>query len=314
MTDPWLSVLMPIYNGAATLGRTLSSLQGQGAGIEIIAVVQSGDDGSRALLQAVPGVRIIEAPESTNWMQNTNIALRAARAPLITMLHQDDVWRTGRAAALKRAAEKPAGLWVHGAEYIDAADRVVGHIGPPFGAKARLLESGEALRHLLVQNTIALPAAMFRREEALRAGGLDETLWYTADWDLWLRLARTGPVAWEPEARVAFRIHANSLTVTGSRNAADFAQQLEIPVARHLEVLPPSEIEGVARLAQLSNALNVALAGAYHGQGKSIGHVLWEILATGPIGCWRFLRDTQILRRLAPRLKMKIQMMGRAGR
>lgn len=65
MTTPWLSVLMPIYKGAATLPRTLASLEGQGLGIEMIAVVQDGTDGSRAMLQAVPGLRIIDAPDST---------------------------------------------------------------------------------------------------------------------------------------------------------------------------------------------------------------------------------------------------------
>lgn len=312
MTTPWLSVLMPIYKGAATLPRTLASLEGQGLGIEMIAVVQDGTDGSRAMLQAVPGLRIIDAPDSTSWMQNTNIALRAAQAPQVTMLHQDDLWRPGHGAALRAAAQSPASLWICGADLVNATDRIVGRMAPPFGPTPRRIESPEALRHLLVQNTVALPSAMFRRDAALREGGLDEKLWYTADWDLWLRLARSGPLAWEPAARVAFRIHAGSLTLTGSRDGAGFRQQLETPVARHLEALPPQDRLRIGRLARSSNALNAALAGAYHGQSSELSRALLGIASLGPCGWRDFLRDTQILNRTLPRLRLKLQRRGAA--
>jgi len=49
------------------------------------------------------------------------------------------------------------------------------------------------LQRLIVQNFLAVPAPLFRRELALQAGGMDESLWYAADWDLWLNLS--------PEAR-----------------------------------------------------------------------------------------------------------------
>lgn len=312
MMEPWLSVLMPIYNGAATLPRTLASLAGQGDGIEVIAVVQASEDGSREILQAIPGLRIIDAPNSQNWMENTNIALREARAPLVTMLHQDDLWRSGRGAALKAAAQTPASLWISGADFVDAKDRIVGRMAPPFGATPRLIEGAEALQHLLVQNTVALPSAMFRRDDALRDGGLDETLWYTADWDLWLRLARSGPVAWEPAAQVAFRIHAGSLTLTGSKDGAAFRRQLETPVARHLAALQPQDMQRVGRLARRSNELNAALAGAYHGQSGDLVRALRGIAALGPKGWRAFLRDTQIVNRTMPRFKLKLQKQGRA--
>lgn len=312
MTAPWLSVLMPVYNGAATLGRTLDSLVGQGPGIEVIAVDQASSDGSRALLEARAGqldLTIIDAPESRSWMRNTNIALKAANGPLVTMLHQDDLWRPGRAEALRlmAAAEPEARLWLHAAEYIDADDRVIGRAAPPFGGRARLIGGAEALTHLLVQNTVALPAAMFRRDDALSAGGLDEDLWYTADWDLWLSLARRGPVAWTPAPLAAFRVHRGSLTVTGSRDGQAFRQQLEIPLARHLPALPEADGARVGRLARLSNELNAGLAGAYHGSDAGLRRTVLRIAALGPAGWRAFLRDTNIVGRVLPRLRLKLR-------
>ena len=63
---------------------------------------------------------------------------------------------------------------------------------------------------------------MFLRESAVAAGGLDETLWYTADWDLWLKLAAAGPTVYLPRPLAAFRVHPESQTATRSRSADDF--------------------------------------------------------------------------------------------
>jgi glycosyltransferase involved in cell wall biosynthesis len=310
MTDPWLSVVMPVYDGAATLARTLASLRGQCEGVEIIAVVQLSQDGSHELLEAetkrLP-LRIIEAPESRNWMRNTNIALSMARAPLATMLHQDDLWRPGRALALQRLAEQhhDARLWVHSADYIDADDRIIGRAAPPFGRQAKLVDSETALTRLLVQNTIPLPAAMFRRDDALQGGGLDEDLWYTADWDLWLRLVRLGPVSWTPDTLAAFRIHKSSLTMTGSRNDAEFRRQLSIPVDRHVAALSPPRARAVEPLARLSNDLNACLAGAFHGSTWSCWQTAARIVMLGPARWGQFLASTNIINRMRPRMRLR---------
>jgi hypothetical protein len=310
VTAPWLSVLMPVYNGAVTIPATLASIENHGPGIEVIAVDQASRDGSRDLLRTWSGrldLRIVDAPDSDSWMRNTNIALAEAKAPLVTMLHQDDLWRPGRGAALKAMAAlwPEARLWLHAADYVDARGRKVGRFAPPFGPAPALLDGERALERLLVQNTVALPAAMFRRDDALALGGLDETLWYTADWDLWLRLAQLGPVAWRPDPLAAFRVHAGSLTIGGSSDTQGLRQQLAVPLERHLSALPPRTARQVGRLAALSNACNLCLAGAYHGRAAPYGRTLLGLIALGPLGWHRFLRDTNIIGRVAPRLRLK---------
>ncbi len=46
---------------------------------------------------------------------------------------------------------------------------------------------------LLIQNFISVPAYVFRRDAYQAVGGMDPALWYTADWDLWVKLGRFGP-------------------------------------------------------------------------------------------------------------------------
>ena len=70
------------------------------------------------------------------------------------------------------------------------------------------------VERLLVQNFIAIPAPLFRRDQALSVGGLDARLWYAADWDFWLKLAAMGPTVYSPRPLAGFRIHSQSQTIT----------------------------------------------------------------------------------------------------
>lgn len=306
---PWLSVIMPIHDGAATLPATLGSLPEDEPGIEIVAVIQQSDDESRALLHAATArlrLCIIEAPEGRNWVETTNRGLDLAQADLVTMLHQDDLWEPGRAAGIRAfvARHRDARLWVHAARYIDAQGRARGRLAPPFGPRETCLAGAVALEHLLVQNTIALPSAVFRRSDALEGGGLDPALWYTADWDLWLRLARLGPVAWLPEVLAAYRLHAGAQTITRSRDSADFRAQLAAPLDRHIDALPEARRTAVRRLAERSNALNAALAQALHGDRSALFGAVIQAFALGPRGLTTLLRDTQLIPRITARLNL----------
>ena len=104
MSAPWLSVLMPVYNGAATLNATLASVVDQAEGIEFILVDQGSVDASLEIAEgyrARMDLRVISAPDNRNWVQNTNLALGTARALRATLLHQDDLWRHGRAGTAR---------------------------------------------------------------------------------------------------------------------------------------------------------------------------------------------------------------------
>jgi glycosyltransferase involved in cell wall biosynthesis len=299
---------MPIFNGEGTLVRTLESMLGQQEGVEIIAVDQASSDSSRQILESFQerlNIRIIDAPLSLSWMQNTNVGLGAAKTSFCTMLHQDDVWMPGRVAALKGLSDRhpDAALWVHDSSFIDKNDRTVGRFGPPFGDIEKLVSEHDVISTLLVQNTLALPAVMFRRDAALNSGGLDEALWYTADWDLWLRLARMGPLAWLPDCLSGFRLHGSSLTLKGSRNLDDFRNQMTTVLNRYISALPEARVAKIKPLAEASISVNVALASAYHHQPTNWSGTLLQVLKLGPMGVLSLVRDTQVLQRVMSRVK-----------
>jgi hypothetical protein len=165
----------------------------------------------------------------------------------------------------------------------------------------------EFVERLLVQNFIAIPSPVFDREMALGSGGLDESLWYTADWDLWLRLGARGPVRFLDEPLAAFRIHPNSQTMTRPRSDEDFLRQHTTVLERHLRTwaIKGGRRRVVERVASFSATLNTALAAAGR---RSAPLPAWDLaarfLGLGPAGWRRFLRDSRIADRVIPRLRL----------
>ena len=148
-------------------------------------------------------------------------------------------------------------------------------------------------------------APLFEREAALRGGGLDETLWYTADWDFWLRLAAKGTTVYHPEVLAAFRVHPLSQTARGVARDGEMRQQIENALAKHLpawEAAHPGR-KDVSQAAHMSLEVNHALAGCAHGRVPNLLSLTRHGLAVGRAGWYRFLRDSRIVERVAARLK-----------
>src|SRR5947207_2836516 len=78
----------------------------------------------------------------------------------------------------------------------------------------------------------AAPGSSAPGSASCRCGGLDESLWYTADWDLWLRLAALGRIRYLQSAFAAFRVHAGSQTVVRN-DVGERRRQLETVLDRH---------------------------------------------------------------------------------
>jgi hypothetical protein len=161
------------------------------------------------------------------------------------------------------------------------------------------------IERLLIQNFIAIPSPVFRRNAAIGSGGLDEGLWFSADWDLWLRLGALGPVRFIAETLSAFRVHPASQTAARKALPEEWETQLTTVLARHLQNLP---VTGnlrakVERAGMASIAVNSALSAASRGEPVSPSQVFLKLLALGPSGWHRYVRDSRIVQRVRSRLK-----------
>jgi hypothetical protein len=248
---------------------------------------------------------VFERCDLPSWQTKTNFGVQIARSSHICWLGMDDVWLPGRAAAVRHwiDAARDAPLHLAPSAVIDKTGRKLGVWRCPLPANS---EVGSAMvtERLLVQNFIAAPAPIFRKNAWLDCGGLDEKLWYTADWDIWLKLAALGPIYYHDIVTVGFRIHGGSLTMTGSRDTADFAHQMQIVLDRHLGKLGGGS-KGLERAARASIAVNTALASASAGDVRGLLKAAGQVLLLGPGGIRRYLRDSRIVERVAPRLRAK---------
>jgi glycosyltransferase involved in cell wall biosynthesis len=308
----WLSVVVPSHNGERWLAGALQSVVDQGdPGIEVLVVDSSEAETSCRIAESFSGrlrLRVFRRPDLLPWMAKTNFAVATAAADWVCMLHQDDLWLPGRSAAIARwLADRPNGIMhLHPAYVINAAGKRLGRWRCPLPASAAPVAAQLLVERLLVQNFVAIPAPTIRRDAYLRVGGLDEGLWYTADWDLYLKLLSVGDVYYHTEPLVGFRIHGGSLTMSGSQGIENFGRQMEIVLDRHIGRLVSSSRRQTWRVARVSIAMNIALAALNNGHPGLLAGALVKLLATGPRGILRYVRDSRIVERTLPRLRARI--------
>jgi Glycosyl transferase family 2 len=309
--SPWITVIMPSYRGEQWIDSSLSSLVREAAqGVEVLVIDSSPTSEARDIAYSYSDrlrIRVFERPDLRSWQTKTNYGVEMAESNHICWLGVDDLWLPGRAKAVRTWIEAAPNATLHLASsaIIDRNGRRLGLWQCPLPANAEL-ESSLVIERLLVQNFVAAPAPVFRRDAWRACGGLDENLWYTADWDMWLKLAACGPVYYHNDATVGFRIHDGSLTVTGSRDTAAFKEQMQTVLGRHLTKIGKGS-KAVERAARASITVNAALSSASSGNFAELWRAAFEVARLGPVGISQYLRDSRIAERVVPRIRAKLK-------
>ena len=294
----WLTVVMPVHRPNGWLDEALATIPAD-CGIAVIIRDSTPESCAREQIDAHVGRIEIDYeywPEMPSWTRKTNLGVEAAQTEMVCTLHQDDLWLPGRAKVLKDLLQQypEASTYLTGAILVDRDSSPLGKWSPPF--KTGLVDRKAYLDALIIQNSIAMPTPMVRRSAWLSSGGLDETLWYTPDWDLWLKLADQGPVAFSPGATTAFRIHGNSQTMAG--DADEMERQMLAVVDRFCDT--GSERMKIARA---SVTINAALARAMSGKPVNLLRAIRNFLALGPDDGLHYLRQARLFERTYPRLR-----------
>jgi GT2 family glycosyltransferase len=307
---PLLSVIMPTYNGEKFIAAALESVRAQyGEGIELVVVDDGSTDHTLDIVRdfsAVLPLRLITPGRLGNWVAATNLGLREAVGEWACFLHQDDLWLPGRVKRLWSEMENAEGaLITHNAMYVGPEGQALGPWTCPLPQGA--VASNRFIERLLIQNFIAIPSPVFRRNVATDSGGLDEALWFSADWDLWLRLGAMGPVRFIAETLSAFRVHPASQTAARKLLANEWEQQLTTVLTHHLKNWQTTGKlrASVERVAMASIAVNSALSAASRDEPVNAPAVLLRLFALGPLGWRRYLRDSRIVQRVRSRLKVQ---------
>lgn len=218
------TIIIPNYNGLHFLKDCLAALSRQDTDDFDVCVVDNGSvDGSAEWLkEKEPQVQVIALEKNTGFCHAVNAGVKAAETPYVILLNNDTIPKEGFVSALISAMEKHKKAFACASCMLTAKDETIldgaGDLYSAFGwafARGQGEKAGNYQEPAEVFSACG-GAAIYRREEFIRLGLLDEVHFaYLEDMDLCWRAKLAG---WKnlyvPEAKV---VHIGSGT-TGSRH------------------------------------------------------------------------------------------------
>ena len=189
-----ISVVIPLYNKRAEVGRALMSVVEQSmAPREIIVVDDGSTDGSRAIVEQImsehpeAGIRLI-TQENSGVSAARNRGIGEAQGDYVALLDADDAWLTGYIAEICRLMEyyPDADAYSTAFKIINGKESVV---APVPTVEGYINVAKEALdgRYPIIPSTATL-----RRSAVLGVGGFPEGMRIGEDQWLWMRMVQRG--------------------------------------------------------------------------------------------------------------------------
>ena len=191
MSAPLVSVIIPAYNAAATIGEALlSALDQTYRPLEIIVIDDGSTDATADIVQQRFGeqVKLLREPHCGRGSAR-NTALLAAKGELIQFLDADDLLEPGKVRAqVAYLVDHPGIDVVYGDIECFAAD------DPSFRWPYKPAEKpeGVVLSSMIEDGFLLTLSALVRAKQCAEVGGFDPQLRSNEDWDLWVRIAATG--------------------------------------------------------------------------------------------------------------------------
>ncbi|HTD61676.1 MAG TPA: glycosyltransferase family A protein [Gemmatimonadaceae bacterium] len=197
MSDPRVSIIMPVYNRVNFLRKTVpSALQQTLTDWEMIIADDGSSEETQAYLRSLddPRITVLWLPHYANLSIVRNAAVRKARGRYLAFLDADDLWQPTKLARQVEALQaQPDRRWCYTAiDLIDGDDRPISRDGmTPW-----IPYDGDIVERLLtIEAIIAIPSVMVERSLLAEVGGFDESQVYHEDYELWIRLAVRSGVA-----------------------------------------------------------------------------------------------------------------------
>ena len=196
-----ISVVIPLYNKAAEIERTLRSVMGQSVQPREIIVVDDGStDGSGDIVErmASPLLRLVHQPNAgVSAARNKAISLASGR--WVALLDGDDRWSDDYLLTMAQLIERYPDCGAYGsAFYVDNGGEIVVADTPKSECVVDFFEESMS-RYVLIPS-----AAILRRDLVVELGGFPEGMRMGEDQYLWTKIARVADVAFSPVPKVVY--------------------------------------------------------------------------------------------------------------
>jgi len=245
---PTISVIVPAYNAARTILKTIESVQKQTfSDFELIVINDGSTDQTLELFSKVKDPRIkFFSYENGGVSVARNRGIAHATGEFIAFIDTDDLWTQDKlelqlAALQQHAIAGVAYSWTYSMD----------EQGKFCYADQSIFFEGNVYANLLVWNFLISGSNPLIRRQALESvGGFEPTLTHGEDWDLYLRLAANWPFVVVPQPQILYR-----------RTEGSASDKIEVMEKDTLSV-----IEKAFRAAplELQPLKNQSLANLYH--------------------------------------------------
>jgi glycosyltransferase involved in cell wall biosynthesis len=241
-----LTVLVPNYNGARFVERTLQSLVNQSTSDFEVQVWDDGSSDNSA------DIAVSFVQSRSNWQlfkkdnvgigANWNRAIVNVKTPLFTLLHCDDEYDSGYVAEMVALMQRfpDAGIGHCAAVAIDE------HSAPIYSAlEAYKLASffpeaefstaaQQAFSHLQTGNFINCPSVIYRTAVVRQLGVFDIRLQHCLDWEYWFRLTLADiPIVATRQALFRYRRHENNASRANARLLRRYREEVDLLMQVH---------------------------------------------------------------------------------
>lgn len=213
---PPITVLMPVYNGAAYLAESIDTILAQTCrDFEFLIINDGSKDDSQSILEDYAGrdARIKLVQQANMGLAATlNKGLAMASGALVARQDQDDLSapeRLARQLAWMQAHPDCVLLGTRASIWADRTPTDRAHDHPVLNSVLKL--------DLLFNNPFVHSSVMLRRDRVLALGGYttDRNRQPPEDYELWARIGRAARVANLPERLLVYREAAQSMSRTG---------------------------------------------------------------------------------------------------
>lgn len=250
MSEPAITVVVPVYNGSAYLAETLESLLSQTfRNFELLAIDDGSTDGSSDLVRSFKDERVRLIQKNNGGLCETlNLGIWEARAPYIARSDQDDISFPERLERQLKVME----------DHSEA--HALFSYNTKFGRKRRwsnadklVVATGELKEYEPMKDGCMLASTIFARTAALKSiGGFRQDYYPVDDWDLECRLAQAGKVLVLREPLVAYRFQTSANTYRVFAEMREKSRWTKDSYRRRLQSIPELTFEQF-RLAQAND-------------------------------------------------------------
>ncbi len=199
----YVSVIIPTYNREKSIKRSIESVLDQTYDkLELIVVDDGSTDGTEEIVKGIEDERLryIRLDKNSGVAGARNAGVTYAKHELIAFHDSDDCWRKDKLEKqIKKLKEMPEAVMVYCAYEYHSEEGDVRVPDPRYDK--RILE-GEIYRYLLQNNSVGAPAILMKKTVFEKIGGFDPEYPALEDWELVLKAAATGPIAYVDEVLV----------------------------------------------------------------------------------------------------------------